>query len=80
MAGSRKKIIHVNKHVIVANAKRGENNPPLTVRTSDETYRTHGVTILGPSVVVHRPDKPLSCGAKVWIETRSIVNFDGVSM
>jgi len=27
------------------------------------------VQILGESKVVYSPDKPLSCGAKVWIET-----------
>jgi hypothetical protein len=27
--------------------------------------------------VVYSPDKPLSCGAKVWIETESEVIVDG---
>jgi hypothetical protein len=30
------------------------------------------VEILGSSKLVYRPDKPLSCGAKVWIETTSM--------
>ena len=29
--------------------------------------------IKGDSKVVYRPDKPLSCGAKVWIETEGEV-------
>lgn len=33
------------------------------------------VAITGPATVVYRPDKPLSCGAKVWIETDSEVVF-----
>jgi hypothetical protein len=32
--------------------------------------------ILGSSTLVYRPDKPLSCGAKVWIETTSKVILD----
>ena len=31
----------------------------------------HEVTVNGPCKVVYSPDKPLSCGAKVWIETES---------
>jgi hypothetical protein len=38
----------------------------------DNTYATR-VRIDGPCVVVYSPDKPLSCGAKVWIETDSPV-------
>jgi hypothetical protein len=37
----------------------------------------HGVEIAGPSKVVYSPDKPLSCGAKVWIETESEVTLVG---
>jgi hypothetical protein len=33
----------------------------------------HVINILGPSKVVYSPDKPLSCGAKVWIETEAEV-------
>ena len=32
-------------------------------------YATY-VTIDGPSKLVYSPDKPLSCGAKVWIEAK----------
>jgi len=64
-----KTIIHVNQHVVKANAKNGTNNPVLTVKTyKSNTYATN-VHIKGESRVVYSPDKPLSCGAKVWIET-----------
>ena len=33
------------------------------------------VEILGESKVIYRPDKPLSCGAKVWIETEAEVKI-----
>ena len=35
----------------------------------------HKVEILGPSKVVYSPDKPLSCGARVWIETEAEVKI-----
>lgn len=64
-----KKRIHVNQHVIRRNGKTGETEPPLTVKTYKDNTLCHEVEILGPSKVVYSPDKPLSCGAKVWIET-----------
>tara|TARA_B110000438_G_scaffold242504_1_gene242087 strand:+ start:205 stop:333 length:129 start_codon:yes stop_codon:yes gene_type:complete len=33
----------------------------------------HEVHIKGDSKVMYSPDKPLSCGAKVWIETEGEV-------
>jgi len=64
-----KTIIHVNQHVIRKNGKTGDKNPPLTVKTYKSNTYAHTVEINGPSRVVYSPDKPLSCGAKVWIET-----------
>jgi len=68
-----KTIIHVNQHVIKSNAKTGDREPVLTVKTYKDNKYAHEVRIDGPSVVVYSPDKPLSCGAKVWIETHSPV-------
>ena len=70
-----KTIIHVNQHVIKANAKTGKNYPVLTVNTYKSNTYAHEVYILGPSKVVYSPDKPLSCGAKVWIETEAEVRI-----
>jgi hypothetical protein len=61
--------IHVNQHNIKANAKDGGNRPVLTVKTYHGNVKTNSVGILGPSLVVYSPNKPLSCGARVWIET-----------
>jgi len=71
-----KKRIHVNQHIIRANAKNGESNPPLTVKTSKANHKCTSVEVQGPSTVVYSPEKPLSCGAKVWIETNSPVLVD----
>jgi len=64
-----KTIIHVNQHVIKANRKNDENNPVLTVKTYKDNRYAHEVEIKGSSKVYYSPDKPLSCGAHVWIET-----------
>lgn len=68
-----KTVIHVNQHIIKENAKTGENKPTLTVKTYKSNDYAHEVEILGPSKVVYSPDKPLACGAKVWIETEAEV-------
>ena len=64
--------IHVNQHNIKANAK-GAALPVVTVKDYKENRRTNTAQIKHKGEVVARviysPDKPLSCGAKVWIET-----------
>ena len=65
--------IHVNQHVIKRNRKTGACDPVLTCKTHKSNYYAHEVEIKGPSRVVYRPDKPLSCGAHVWIETEADV-------
>ena len=71
-----KTIIHVNQHVIRSNSKTGERKPVLTVKTYKSNTYAHTVEIDGPSRIVYSPDKPLSCGAKVWIEIHSKVTVD----
>lgn len=70
-----KTIIHVNQHEIKANLKNGTDNPVLTVKTYKSNTYAHEVEITGPSKVIYSPGKPLSCGAKVWIETESKVTI-----
>lgn len=70
-----KTIVHVNQHVIRSNVKKGANDPVLTVKTYKDNTYAHEVEIHGPSKVVYSPDKPLSCGARVWIETESEVEI-----
>jgi hypothetical protein len=68
-----KTIIHVNQHAVKANAKNGTQDPVLTVKTYKSNTYAHEVVIKGDSKVVYSPDKPLSCGARVWIETNAQV-------
>ena len=60
---------------IRSNKKHGLNEPVITVKTSKSNDYAHEVEINGPSKVIYSPDKPLSCGAKVWIETEAEVNL-----
>jgi hypothetical protein len=70
-----KTIVHVNQHAVKRNAKEGTRDPVLTVKTYKSNQYAHQVEIDGPSRVVYSPDKPLSCGARVWIETTSPVHI-----
>jgi len=68
--------IHVNQHVIKSNTRFGIREPALTIKQGRRNIYAHDVEILGPSRVVYSPDKPLSCGAKVWVETESEVRYE----
>jgi len=74
-----KTIIHVNQHNVKANLK-GEQLPVITCKTYKENryanelviFDAHGVEC---AKIIYRPDKPLSCGAKVWIETKNEIKI-----
>ena len=68
-----KTIIHVNQSIIRRNTKNGSTEPVLTVKSYKTNRYATSVSINGPSRVVYSPHKPLSCGARVWIETESEV-------
>ncbi len=70
-----KTLIHVNQHVIKSNRKNKVEEPVLTVKTYKSNTYAHEVNIKGNSKVVYNPNKPLSCGAHVWIETQSEVEI-----
>ena len=59
--------IHVNQHNIRANAK-GAKLPVLTVKDYKQNRKCNEVEFRNGRLV-YSPDKPLACGAKVWIET-----------
>lgn len=73
------KRIHVNQHHIKHNAKNPDDlKPVFTVKSYKYNVKCFEVAIDGPSKLVYSPDKPLSCGAKVWIETEGYVAYNGV--
>ena len=77
------KRIHVNQHVIKRNNKIDithpdavkEFEPPLTCKNSKDNNYGYEITINEHTRIIYRPDKPLSCGAKVWIETTEPVTI-----
>jgi len=83
MSRTKRTIIHVNQHVIKANRKHGRTDPVLTVKTYNSNTYANEVIIRdaeGNEVarVIYRPDRPLSCGAHVWIETRNEVETSAI--
>ena len=66
-------IIHVAQDAIRRNAKLGTTEPAIIVRKGSKSQRFQEVEILGPSKLVSSPNKPLRCGARVWITTNSEV-------
>lgn len=63
--------VHVNQHAIARNRKTGSRDPVITVKNSRSNTYAHEVEITGPCKVIYQPDKPLACGARVWIEVPS---------
>lgn len=68
--------IHVNQHVLKRNVARNEDEPVFTVKTYKGNTRARTVQIHGPSRLVFRPENPLACGARAWIETEAEVTCD----
>jgi|TARA_Y100000310_G_scaffold284236_1_gene306896 hypothetical protein len=76
-----KQIIHVNQHKIRKNTKHGTDEPVLTCKTYKENLYAHEAVLRtkeGAEIarVIYSPHKPLSCGARVWIE----VDTDNVDL
>ncbi len=69
--------IHVNTLVIRSNMKHNTRLPAVRVQQGQVARYCDEVNIKGPSKMVYRPDKPLPCGAKVWIETEAEVELIG---
>lgn len=63
--------IHVNQHIIRANAKTGRDDPTLTAKTYKHNYKVHEVDLRVISEVKYEPNHPLPCGAKVWVEAEA---------
>tara|TARA_R110002126_G_scaffold192495_3_gene340657 strand:+ start:2876 stop:3121 length:246 start_codon:yes stop_codon:yes gene_type:complete len=78
-----KTIIHVNQHNIRYNIKNTDDRKKvLAVKNYKSNIYTDKVSILDKdgqvvAVVRYSPDKPLSCGARVWIETTNEVLIEG---
>ena len=62
--------LHVNRHVIASNRKRGEREPVYRLKVGNKNVisETDNIELVGRWRVVYSPDKPLSCGAVAYIE------------
>ena len=70
------KRIHINQHNIKHNNKNPDDRKPvMTVKHSRGNAKGDFVQINGPSFVMYSPEKPLSCGARVWIQTEAEVEI-----
>jgi hypothetical protein len=75
-----KTLLHVNQHHIKANSK-GANLPVLTVKDYKQNRKCNSAVIKDSNnnvvaKLIYSPDKPLACGAKVWIETELKVELN----
>lgn len=70
----RKTTVNINSNIIRQNIKKSkeEREPAIAVRGKEKRY-VHELEIPVPCKIIYNPDKPLDCGARVWIE---ILNFD----
>ena len=64
-----KTIIHVNGQKIKQNQKHSSKEPVITVKKGNSNVYGYEVEIPGGCRVVYRPHNPMSCGARVWIES-----------
>lgn len=72
----------VNRHRLAHNKKHGSDDPVLSVQQSTKPRVRYAdeVDILDAAGnvvarLVHRPERPLKCGATVWIEA-----YEGVTL
>ena len=73
-AGTIKRL-HVDRRIIANNKRHGRTDPPITVQTSKGPHKAMRVAVYGKSEFVYRPEKPLSCGAVLWVETTAAVEL-----
>jgi hypothetical protein len=66
--------IHVRRDIIAKDRRDGTDTPAIGVETSGMRKRYgRRVTIHGPASIIYRPNRPLHCGARAWIQTTSRV-------
>lgn len=70
--------VHINQLVIRHNKKYGNKLPPVRVEDLSTKVTTYGfgVKFSALTSLTYSPDKPLPCGAKLWIETSGPVYID----
>ncbi len=75
IASPAQTIIHVNKNSIAQNKHLKEPEPVITAKHLNSNTYGHSVKVFGPCEIIYQPEKPLGCGAAVWIKTHSRVEI-----
>ena len=66
--------VHINQHNIRRNLKHPEDRlPVITIKTYKSNTYASGLILRNSDgeeigLLIYSPDKPLSCGARVWLE------------
>lgn len=69
------KRIHING-ALLREAKRGRKAvKPISIQTSKGVKIASECAIRGPSTLIFRPNRRLSSGAVLWIETKAEVSY-----
>lgn len=68
-----KTYLHISQKNVKHNKKTGDRLPVVTARNSRGVTYGHVARIDGPSRLIYRPDDPLACGARVFLETTAPV-------
>lgn len=70
------KRLHVDRRIVAQNRRRGprQQMPAITIQTSRGPYKTNEAWFKGSARFVQSAT-PLSCGARLWVETRSEVAY-----
>lgn len=64
----RSTFIHVRQDRLRDNRKYGTDNPVVTIRSGNRQIYCHEATIEGICKIIYQQDRPLSCGATLWLE------------
>ncbi len=67
--------IHVMQENLQSNRKHGTRLPVYTVKRGRLTYHCRSVRINGASQLVSHEDTPLSCGARLWLQTKAALEL-----
>jgi hypothetical protein len=66
-------IIHVRQDRLRHNRKYATNDPVITIRSGNRLTYCHEATIEGNCKLVYQPDRPLNCGATLWLEIKPTI-------
>ena len=64
--------VSVNSNVIRSNKKHGKDDPPIRIAEGRKIRYAREV-VVGRGRFVYSPDRPLSCGARLYFETDEAV-------